>query len=790
VLQTGRPAKVEDYEDLPGAIAAGARESGLNRTAGAPIIVAGSIWGVMGIASPDGPLPPHAESRLAQFTELVGTAIANGQARDELTRLAEEQAALRRVATLVAAGAQPTEVFDAVTAEVAALIPTDGAALARFEADRTITVVSEHGYSTVGRHFPLEGSLSGVIFETGRPARVEDYAEAPGRLGEAARELGWRSSVGAPVSVDGRPWGALVVSSRSEQPLPRDTEQRLAKFTELVATAIANSEAQEELARLADEQATLRRVATLAAKGAQPVQVFGAVSEEVAGLFRADAGGVMRYEADGTLIAVGGWTAREGHAPTGMRFTLEGSVSGLILETGRPARIDSFADMPGETAAAMRDMGWQTAAGAPISVEGRLWGTLVVYSLSAEPFAFGTEERLAKFGEIVATAIANTESREEITRLADEQAALRRVATLVAQGVRPLEIFAAVSDEVSRLFGAEQAAIGRFEPDGSALVVVGASGGVQGVSVGGRWPNEDFLATTAVYRTGRTARTDQRDLEGASGPVAERLREIGFISTVSAPIIVEGTLWGVMILSDRRKRLPPDTEERVENFTELVATAIANAESRAELEASRSRIVATADATRRRIERDLHDGAQQRLLSLALELRAAQTAVPAEMTTHRAELSHVAEGLTDVLDGLREIALGLHPAILAEGGLGPALKTLAQRSPIPVMLDCQAEGRLAEHLEVAAYYIVSEALTNAAKHARASKVDVGVVVRDRVLSVAVADDGVGGADPARGSGLLGLKDRAAAIGGTLRLESGRGKGTSLVAELPLGTSSP
>jgi signal transduction histidine kinase len=235
--------------------------------------------------------------------------------------------------------------------------------------------------------------------------------------------------------------------------------------------------------------------------------------------------------------------------------------------------------------------------------------------------------------------------------------------------------------------------------------------------------------------------------------------------------------------------LPADTEERLMQFTELVATAIANAESRAELEASRSRIVTTADATRRRIERDLHDGAQQRLLSLALELRAAQAAVPAELTTHRAELSHVAEGLTNVLDGLREIALGLHPAILAEGGLGPALKTLTQRSPIPVTLDCRADGRLPEHVEVAAYYLVSEALTNAAKHSRASQVEVGVAKRDHVLRVIVFDDGVGGADPARGSGLLGLKDRAAAIGGTLVLESRPGKGTRLIAELPVAGGS-
>ncbi len=236
--------------------------------------------------------------------------------------------------------------------------------------------------------------------------------------------------------------------------------------------------------------------------------------------------------------------------------------------------------------------------------------------------------------------------------------------------------------------------------------------------------------------------------------------------------------------------MPPDTEERLAQFTELVATAIANAESRAELEASRARIVATADATRRRIERDLHDGAQQQLLSLALEIRAAQAGAPPELREHRAELAHVAEGLTNVVDGLREIALGLHPAILAEGGLGPALKTLAHRSPTPVELDVRTEGRLSEQVEVAAYYVVSEALTNAAKHARASKVHVNVDVRGRSLRAAVRDDGEGGADPGRGSGLLGLKDRAEAIGGTICVESPQGEGTTLVAELPLDHQTP
>jgi signal transduction histidine kinase len=260
---------------------------------------------------------------------------------------------------------------------------------------------------------------------------------------------------------------------------------------------------------------------------------------------------------------------------------------------------------------------------------------------------------------------------------------------------------------------------------------------------------------------------------------------------VGVPIVVEGRLWGVMtVASTTDQPLPLDTEERLAEFTELVATAIANAESRAELAASRARIVATADAARRRIERDLHEGAQQQLVSLALELRAAQAVAPPELGKHRAELSRAVDGVTSVLDLLREIARGIHPAILAEGGLGPALRTLSRRSPIPVQLDAHVEERLPELVEVAAYYVVSEALTNTARYARASNVQVSVDVRDGSLRVAVRDDGLGGADPARGSGLLGLKDRVEAIGGSISLQSPHNQGTTLIAELPLGDGTP
>jgi signal transduction histidine kinase len=208
-------------------------------------------------------------------------------------------------------------------------------------------------------------------------------------------------------------------------------------------------------------------------------------------------------------------------------------------------------------------------------------------------------------------------------------------------------------------------------------------------------------------------------------------------------------------------------------------------QSQAELTASRARIVATADETRRRIERDLHDGAQQRLVSLVLQLRAVQAVVPAEVKTLDAELDRVAAGLTNTLEELREFARGIHPGILAERGLGAALKTLARRSAVPVVLDVRVDARLSEAIEVGAYYVVSEALTNVAKHAHASKVAVDVEVVDGVLRVSVRDDGVGGADPARGSGLVGLKDRVDALAGRMSIQSGRGAGTELRVELPL-----
>jgi signal transduction histidine kinase len=374
--------------------------------------------------------------------------------------------------------------------------------------------------------------------------------------------------------------------------------------------------------------------------------------------------------------------------------------------------------------------------------------------------------------------------RFELGRLGEEQAALRRVAALVARGAAAGEVFEAVSVEAGRLISADAAVLSRYEADGMMASLGSWSETGCDFPIGTRFPLEPGTLAWLVFETGRPGGIDS--YAGLPGPAPAAARAAGWRSSVGAPVTVDGRLWGVLgVASKSRRPLPLETERRLAEFAELVTTAIANAESRAELDASRARIVTTADAARRRIERDLHDGAQQQLVSLALELRAAQASAPPELREHRAELSRVVEGLTSVLEGLRELALGIHPTVLAEGGLGPALKTLARRAPLPVELDVRVRGRLPETVEVAAYYVVSEGLTNAAKYARASVAHVAVEALDGVLHVGVHDDGLGGADTSHGSGLLGLKDRAEAIGGTMSLQSPRGAGTSLHVELPI-----
>jgi signal transduction histidine kinase len=394
------------------------------------------------------------------------------------------------------------------------------------------------------------------------------------------------------------------------------------------------------------------------------------------------------------------------------------------------------------------------------------------------------------FGAFLATAIMASQLAgrlrrqvREAARLAKEQATLRRIASLVAQGLPPIEVFSAIAEEAGLLLGAEVALLIRREPDGLSTVVArwGTVGGE--LPVGSRWPIADPLAVTSTTLTHWTAHAEEN--EAALGPSADVVRKLEIRSSVVSPVVIEGRPWGLILVATRNTALSADAAQQVGDLSELLATAIRNAENQAELRASRARIVAAADETRRRIERDLHDSAQQRLVSLALSVRALQAAVPPDGDELRAELAQVADGLVSVLDELRELARGLHPAILSEGGLQPALKALARRSPIAVELTVGIEERLPQQVEVTTYYVVSELLTNAAKYAQASEIQVGVDAPDSVLLLSVRDDGIGGADPGRGSGLIGVRDRVEAIGGTVAVHSPIQAGTRVDIEIPI-----
>jgi signal transduction histidine kinase len=341
-----------------------------------------------------------------------------------------------------------------------------------------------------------------------------------------------------------------------------------------------------------------------------------------------------------------------------------------------------------------------------------------------------------------------------------------------------------MAEEAGRLLRADLGIVCRYEPDQSVTAVAAWSGTDIDIPVGTRDVLPEAGVIAMVLRSGTSARVD--DYEGISGPVRQMVCELGIRSAVGAPVVVEGRVWGAMVVaSNNPAPLPPDSELRLAGFTELVATAISNAANRAQLAASRARIVATADETRRQIERDLHDGIQQRLVTLALKLQAVRDGVPPERQDLLAQLSHVDGEVGAMLDDVREISRGVHPAILSEGGLGPAIRALARRGPLRVVLDLGAVQRLPEPVEVAAYYVVSEALANATKHANASVAHVSLDVRDGKVHVAIRDDGIGGADPAKGTGLLGLTDRAEALGGTIAMTSPPGEGTSIVVGLPL-----
>jgi signal transduction histidine kinase len=370
----------------------------------------------------------------------------------------------------------------------------------------------------------------------------------------------------------------------------------------------------------------------------------------------------------------------------------------------------------------------------------------------------------------------------EVSRLATEQRALRRVAMLVASEVTPERVFTAVSEECARVLMVNASVVVRYEGDETPTIVGRHNrDSIDVFRIGERLPADEQSAVGQVRATGAPARVD--DWGGLTGDMAETFFRSGYRSTAAAPIVVAGALWGAVAIASENP-LPPESEDRLGAFSELASLAVASAQARADLIASRTRLVKAGDVQRRRLERNLHDGAQQRFVSVALTLGLARARLAEHPDAAAELLDDAVRELHTGLEELREIARGLHPAILTDRGLRIALDALAER--LPVAVDVEApEERLPDHVEATAYYIVSEALTNVVRHAEAGEARVTVRRDGPVLRCEVADDGRGGADPASGTGILGLLDRAEAAGGTLSLTSPQGRGTVVAATLPL-----
>ncbi len=545
---------------------------------------------------------------------------------------------------------------------------------------------------------------------------------------------------------------------------------------------IETTEMTSKANRLAEEQAALRRVATLVATSPLPEQVFQAVAEEAGRLLGVRSAATVRFDQE-TGVIVGRWNDGEGggfEVGTLIPYSdPEGPTARLAREGGR---IDDYADVPGETARMMRDAGFRSAVAAPIVAAGRTWGALYVVS-AGEPLGPDAEQRLRDFTQLVALALESAEARDRTIHLAQEQAALGRVATLVASSAKPEQVFQTVAEEAGRLLEARTAATVRFDRDYGVIVGRWNDGEGAGIEVGTLVPYSD--PDSPVYRASHEGgRID--DYADVPGEAARMTRLAGYRSAVVAPITAGGRLWGALfVFSASTDHFRPDAQQRLADFTNLVALALESAEAHDQLTASRARIVEASVAERRRLERNLHDGAQQRLVTLAVHLRIAQECLRDDPPAAAAMLAGVGEDLKLALEELRELARGLHPAVLTDRGLEPALQSLANRAPFPVEISGVPPLRLAEAVEAAIYYVVAETLTNAAKHADASAARVQISATKEEVIVEIRDNGSGGASMARGSGLRGLADRIEALGGQLELKSPSGGGTIVRATLPL-----
>ncbi|HEX5622763.1 MAG TPA: GAF domain-containing protein [Solirubrobacteraceae bacterium] len=717
-----------------------------------------------------------------------GLIFAAGRDVTESRHAAEEQAALRRVATLVAQEATPDAVFAAVVREVGEVLAVEATHLGRYDSDGTVVSVAHWGTASgveVGARFPLDGdNVSVRVLRSASSARMDGYEEAHGVIAETIRQAGIRFSIGVPISVHGRTWGVMIATSK-DIPFPAETEARLQGFTELVATAISNANAHDEVRILADEQAALRRVATLVAKQAPQGEVFATIAEQIGGLLAVDSVHMVRYE-EGVAAIVASWGTLAQAVPIGARMPLGGrNIASIVCRTKRAARLDDYGDSSGRIAQIVTAGGVRSAVGTPIVVEGRLWGAMVAASTHDERLPADTELRIGQFTELMATAIANAEARAEVARLAEEQAALRRVATLVAEGPSPAAVFDAVSREVAAVLNASAVSLVRYDDD--VITVVAEFGTAHHLRLGERFALGGTNVTTTVLRTGATARLD--DVTTATGPIGDAARRAGVRSTVGAPVIVDGRTWGVLaaVWTDREPP-PDDTGQRMAGFAELLDTAIAKADSRDQLTASRARLLAAGDDARRRVVRDLHDGAQQRLVHTIVTLKLAQQALHENRGDIEPLLADALRTAELATHEVRELAHGILPSVLTHGGLRDGVDAFVSRLDLPVDFEVLSE-RLPPDIEASAYFIIAEALTNVVKHARATRATVRAAADNGVLALEVRDDGIGGAQP-DGHGLMGIADRIETLGGRLRIESADGDGTVLAAQLPLSTRWP
>jgi PAS domain S-box-containing protein len=718
------------------------------------------------------------------------------RAEGDLRKLADEQAALRRVATLVADEAAPDVIFASVAEEIARILMADRCAIGRFEPDDSMTIVaywsSEESKVPVGTQIDLQDDgVTAAVRESRRPILIDDHEAFSGPLIEYARTLGSlpRSTVAAPIFVESRVWGSIFASTMVVE-IAEGTESRVVDFAELVATAIGNTEARREVERVASEQRALRTAATLVASGASPSEVFASITTLASELFDVPFASLLRYRSDGKATVIAGCAACSGFV--GQTWAVPSDDPGIVrtvVESRRPARIEDHSGVHGPLGEAARLLGIASVVGVPVVVDDSVWGVLAVGAAQdGPPLPANASDRLVGFTELVTTTLISAETRDRLRRLADEQAALRRVATVAARESSPVEVLETVAEEAARVLEVDAIGMLRFESDETATLVAQSETPWDAPPLGTSFTleGENFIA--AVHRTGQAARMD--NWEGATGSVADMANVLGVRSAVASPIVVEGRLWGTMVAATNQgKPLPADTESRTVEFTELLATAISNAESREALIASRARIVAAGDEARRRIERNLHDGTQQRLVALGLDVATVRDSIPADQHEVQSGLERIRHELEAVLEDVREFSHGLHPALLSQAGLGPSLRALARRSPVPVKVEVSVRDRPSESTETAIYYAISEALANAAKHAQASEISVVVTTSGSEIRAIIEDDGCGGAEVSAGSGLVGLIDRIEALGGRFVLNSPPGHGTRISLEMPL-TSEP